>query len=219
MAYNTRKVSLIVAASISAVEALKDQAGLCRWNYALRLIQQRAKGRFGAFSQATRASSIVERRNLMEDKAKRSEEALRTVILQFSFPILTPSSASVSPQPFYIYKYRTILSSSNQLQNHYNKKKPVSKQIRASSKTQMAPTGRVSLIVAASISAVEALKDQAGLCRWNYALRSVQSRLKQNMGAMSQVRKVSSGIGMEDKAKKSEESLRTVMYLSCWGPN
>ncbi|KAJ1697170.1 hypothetical protein LUZ63_005682 [Rhynchospora breviuscula] len=83
----------------------------------------------------------------------------------------------------------------------------------------MAPTGRVSLIVAASVGAVEALKDQAGLCRWNYALRSVQSRLKQNMGALSQVRKVSSGIAMEEKVKKSEESLRTVMYLSCWGPN
>jgi Wound-induced protein len=83
----------------------------------------------------------------------------------------------------------------------------------------MAPTGKVSLIVAASVGAVEALKDQAGLCRWNYALRSVQSRVKQNMGVLSQVRKVSTGIGMDDKAKKSEESLRTVMYLSCWGPN
>ncbi|KAJ3697573.1 hypothetical protein LUZ61_001278 [Rhynchospora tenuis] len=87
------------------------------------------------------------------------------------------------------------------------------------SKTQMAPTGKISLIVAASVGAVEALKDQAGLCRWNYALRSVQSRFNQNMGAMSQVRKISSGIAIEDKAKKSEESLRTVMYLSCWGPN
>ncbi|KAJ4762554.1 Wound-responsive family protein [Rhynchospora pubera] len=159
---------------------------------------------------------------LQKDQTRLCEplgHGITKTILLFCSPILTPSGASVSPQPFYIYKYRTSLSSSNQLQNHYNKQKPVSKQIRASSKTQMAPTGRVSMIVAASISAVEALKDQAGLCRWNYALRSVQSRLKQNMGAMSQVRKVSSGIGMEDKAKKSEESLRTVMYLSCWGPN
>ncbi|XP_078170650.1 uncharacterized protein LOC144564938 [Carex rostrata] len=83
----------------------------------------------------------------------------------------------------------------------------------------MAPTGRVSLIVAASVGAVEALKDQAGLCRWNYALRSMQNRMNLNMGALSQVRKVSSGVGLEEKAKKSEESLRTVMYLSCWGPN
>ncbi|KAJ4815051.1 Wound-responsive family protein [Rhynchospora pubera] len=80
MVSNTRKVSLVVAASISAVEALKDQAGLCRWNYALRSIQQRAKGQLGAFPQATRASSVVERRKCMEEKAKKSEEALRTVM-------------------------------------------------------------------------------------------------------------------------------------------
>ncbi|XP_078170648.1 uncharacterized protein LOC144564935 [Carex rostrata] len=83
----------------------------------------------------------------------------------------------------------------------------------------MAPTGRVSFVVAASVGAVEALKDQAGLCRWNYALRSMQSRMKQNMGALPQVRKVSSGVNLNEKAKRSEESLRTVMYLSCWGPN
>ncbi|XP_078171256.1 uncharacterized protein LOC144565391 [Carex rostrata] len=77
---STGRVSLVVAASISAVEALKDQAGLCRWNYALRSLQQRAKGRFGAFSQATKASSAVERRKEMEGKAKRSEEGLRTVM-------------------------------------------------------------------------------------------------------------------------------------------
>ncbi|KAJ4755785.1 Wound-responsive family protein [Rhynchospora pubera] len=80
MASNTRKVSLVVAASISTVEALKDQASLCRWNYALRSIQQRAKGQLGAFSQATRASSVVERRKCMEEKANKSEEALRTVM-------------------------------------------------------------------------------------------------------------------------------------------
>jgi Wound-induced protein len=83
----------------------------------------------------------------------------------------------------------------------------------------MASKGKGSFVVAASVGAVEALKDQAGLCRWNYALRSVQSRVKHNMGGLSQVRKVSSGIGLDEKAKKSEESLRTVMYLSCWGPN
>ncbi|XP_078171585.1 uncharacterized protein LOC144565644 [Carex rostrata] len=83
----------------------------------------------------------------------------------------------------------------------------------------MASNGRGSFVVAPSVGAIEALKDQVGLCQWNYAFRSIQSRVKQNMGALSQARKVSSGSGLEEKAKKSEESLRMVMYLSCWGPN
>lgn len=93
----------------------------------------------------------------------------------------------------------------------------------------MASARRVSLIVAASVGAVEALKDQAGLCRWNYALRSLQQRAKSNMGSLAQTRRMSSSSsnlerlkgreGIDEKAKRSEESLRKVMYLSCWGPN
>ena len=130
--------------------------------------------------------------------------------------ILKTSVQFHSP-PFSINAHHTLSSSNNyqtstKLEINYTK-------IRESSSIQMASKGRVSFVVAASISAVEALKDQAGLCRWNYSLRSIQSRVKQNMGTLSQVRKVSSGVGLEEKAKKSEESLRTVMYLSCWGPN
>ncbi|XP_010905546.1 uncharacterized protein [Elaeis guineensis] len=92
----------------------------------------------------------------------------------------------------------------------------------------MASARRVSLIVAASVGAVEALKDQAGLCRWNYALRSLQQRAKSNMGSLAQTRRMSSSSniemikgreGIDEKAKRSEDSLRKVMYLSCWGPN
>ncbi|XWS11113.1 hypothetical protein CRYUN_Cryun38cG0055900 [Craigia yunnanensis] len=79
---------------------------------------------------------------------------------------------------------------------------------------------------AASIGAVEALKDQ-GFCRWNYALRSIQQHVKNNIRSSSQAKKLSVPssalskklIGDDKKLKKSEESLRTVMYLSCWGPN
>ncbi|KFK32006.1 hypothetical protein AALP_AA6G187800 [Arabis alpina] len=81
--------------------------------------------------------------------------------------------------------------------------------------------------VAVSIGAVEALKDQLGLCRWNYILRSVNQHLRNNVRSVSQGKRFSSSVsaavnfssGESEKAKKAEESLRTVMSLSCWGPN
>ncbi|KAG8386252.1 hypothetical protein BUALT_Bualt03G0129600 [Buddleja alternifolia] len=78
-------------------------------------------------------------------------------------------------------------------------------------------------LVAASIGAVEALKDQ-GFCRWNYAMRLVQQHAKANLRSYTtQSTKLSSTMisnkMREEKLKQSEESLRKVMYLSCWGPN
>ncbi|KAH1098615.1 hypothetical protein J1N35_015536 [Gossypium stocksii] len=78
-------------------------------------------------------------------------------------------------------------------------------------------------IVAASIGAVEALKDQ-GICRWNYTVRSAVQQAKKHIRSASQAKNFSSqssaaiskGLG---ESKQSEEALRTVMYLSCWGPN
>ncbi|PKU81752.1 uncharacterized protein LOC110098971 [Dendrobium catenatum] len=95
----------------------------------------------------------------------------------------------------------------------------------------MASASRASWIVAASISAVETLKDQGGLCRWNYTMRSLHQKAKKEMGSFSLARRTpsssSSSSLMEgsivntrgEQAKKAEESFRKVMYLSCWGPN
>ncbi|OIT00551.1 PREDICTED: uncharacterized protein LOC109230481 [Nicotiana attenuata] len=87
-------------------------------------------------------------------------------------------------------------------------------------------SSRKAWIVAASVGAVEVLKDQ-GFCRWNYPLRSFAQHAKNNMRSFSQTKKLSSSssssssslIASSEKPKQSEESLRKVMYLSCWGPN
>ncbi|PNX69112.1 hypothetical protein L195_g056538 [Trifolium pratense] len=82
---------------------------------------------------------------------------------------------------------------------------------------------------AASVGVVEALKDQ-GICRWNHTLKSVHNHLKNNVRSFSQAKKLSSSSStssamvsnsskQKENAKQSEKSLRTVMYLSCWGPN
>ncbi|KAJ3679426.1 hypothetical protein LUZ60_017437 [Juncus effusus] len=98
-------------------------------------------------------------------------------------------------------------------------------------KQKMSLKSKTSMVVAASISAVEALKDQAGLCRWNYALRSINQRAKNNTFCSlgrSEVRvnsnsrssaSLANNARKNEKAKKAEESLRTVMFLSNWGPN
>ncbi|CAN1123941.1 hypothetical protein LINPERPRIM_LOCUS3493 [Linum perenne] len=91
-------------------------------------------------------------------------------------------------------------------------------------------------MVAASIGAVEALKDQMGFCRWNYILRSAHHYAKSNVRSFSQAKNLAPSsaaassklpsaamagdrLKEAEKAIQSEESLRKVMFLSCWGPN
>ena len=78
---------------------------------------------------------------------------------------------------------------------------------------------------AMSVGTVEALKFQGGLCRWNYAFRQAaqQQRARRPAGASGAGGPGSSASGCaaaaRRKAKQQEEELRTVMYLSNWGPN
>jgi hypothetical protein len=79
-------------------------------------------------------------------------------------------------------------------------------------------------VVAASLGAVEGMKDQ-GIFRWGNTLRSLQEHAKNSVRSYSQAKKLSaqssSAVSRKIKCenvKESEESLRKVMYLSCWGP-
>ncbi|KAM0943923.1 hypothetical protein DsansV1_C13g0127241 [Dioscorea sansibarensis] len=84
----------------------------------------------------------------------------------------------------------------------------------------MGCASRASWIVAASMSAVEALKDQGGFCRWYFALRSLhQHTQKSHLGSLSSSSIHTNQQQRPEVMKQSEESLREVMYLSCWGPN
>ncbi|XP_021900947.1 uncharacterized protein LOC110816909 [Carica papaya] len=66
---------------------------------------------------------------------------------------------------------------------------------------------------AGSCGAVEAMKGQ-GFYRWNSSFWSNYKLSSSSSAAM-----VSSQVREEEKVKNSEDTLRTVMYLSCWGPN
>ncbi|KAJ3679428.1 hypothetical protein LUZ60_017439 [Juncus effusus] len=96
-----------------------------------------------------------------------------------------------------------------------------------------AATSKASMVVTASMAAVEALKDQVGLCRWNHAMRSLYQRVSNRTGSLSsQARKTtaaSNSISSSSdssinggeilRKKRSEEKLEKAYHLICWGPN
>lgn len=87
--------------------------------------------------------------------------------------------------------------------------------------------------IAASIGAVEALKDQLGVCRWNYVFRCVEQRAKSRVQSYYQKHispAASSGSGAsagrvrrmmgaeKERIERRERRVKKVMDLSCWGP-
>ncbi|CAN4104132.1 unnamed protein product [Withania somnifera] len=83
-------------------------------------------------------------------------------------------------------------------------------------------------IVAASIGAVEALKDH-GFARWNYTLRSLNHYAKTSLTSScnnsTSVRRFSTApagspaVVSGEKWRKTEKTLNKVIDLSCWGPS
>ncbi|CAJ1956488.1 unnamed protein product [Sphenostylis stenocarpa] len=171
----------IAAASVGAVEALKDQLGVCRWNHGLRCVQQHMKNHVRSFSQAKNfsSSSAVAASKLKGEKAKKAEESFRTVLKNIERITVRSTSLEMS-----------------------------------------AP--KRTWTVAVTVGVVETLKDQ-GLCRWNSGFKSAQQSVKSHVGSLSQAKKLSSAssamVSGRMHEEKAEESLRSVMYLSCWGPN
>jgi hypothetical protein len=81
-----------------------------------------------------------------------------------------------------------------------------------------------SFVVTASMSAVEALKDQAGLCRWDYAIRSLYQRAKVSGRAfpvsLSSSSQTAASAGRTARPRRTEEEkLHKAYHLVCWGPN
>ncbi|KAF7097828.1 hypothetical protein CFC21_099614 [Triticum aestivum] len=80
-----------------------------------------------------------------------------------------------------------------------------------------------SLVVATSMAAVEVLKDQAGLCRWDYALRSLYHRavLTGRRAVPASLSSSSSkAVGRAARPRRSEEEkLHKAYHVVCWGPN
>ena len=86
------------------------------------------------------------------------------------------------------------------------------------------------MVVATSMAAVEALKDQAGLCRWDYALRSLYHRavvtgrraVPASLTSSSSQPASGSGavVGRAARPRRSEEEkLHKAYHIVCWGPN
>lgn len=101
-------------------------------------------------------------------------------------------------------------------------------------KRKMSAAASKAWIVAASIGAVEALKDQ-GICRWNYTLRSLHQHAKNNIRSFTRSKILASSSSSSSsstaaaaavsneiqkaKMKRRETSLEKTMNLSCWGPS
>lgn len=85
----------------------------------------------------------------------------------------------------------------------------------------MSGSARRGWIVATSIGTVEALKDQ-GVCRWNYAFRSIQRCAKNSLQSTQLLfpsqSSSSSSSSSSCKIKRAHKSIDKVIHFNSWGP-
>ncbi|VFQ58637.1 unnamed protein product [Cuscuta campestris] len=88
---------------------------------------------------------------------------------------------------------------------------------------------RTAWLVAASIAAVEALKDQ-GIARWNYPIRTLHQHAKSKVTSYCQTKRCSSSlppssvvsgkvIREANKVSKTERNMNRVVEMNCFGPS